>query len=808
MRKFFTLIAFFAISTMAFAQSSQNLIMPAPAADKEIRASAVAGQASRAFDDIKIDVKPGDSFQSGTSVIPISRILHGQISQMGPEDNYNWTYEPHSNTLFFMTTANYRVQGQPTMSQRRGELWFVNVNDPNIANTNINSENPPVGPWRRLIMYDTIQESVPTTAPSNHWEHATVVASNPSQSTNVNDVYVGFVAKFTERMPGTGTTYVDKHRWFGFNTVGNLLQGIPTIDVEVSKPYIFNPGLQYSFHYMKGNSAVIDGKPIGFFYGYSTDATVADTTNQLIKYNFVAIDLSNTNPDDAVEISQNLPTTITGGAGQGSVFNSTVMEGNRFGYHTTRARNEVYYSHQSVDFDNNGNAYFAFVNALSIHINDVIHPDYLGIRLPVVIKTKYTKDGSLALNFNDMDVDSIPLDVILNYINSNGGVANTDLTQPPLSPSMWGFHFGFWNDGQSDIAFTVLGENEYSFILPFYYNDGGNNIEGNHYLQYVEVTSKNKVWTIRKVADILGRSPVQPSASAGSLQEQMHYYYTQPFGDPPRRTVSTVPGFFTTGNKWQSTAPSTDNMYVGHSMRDLQIAKTRDNQYLIAKWVSVHDSDAINFPDTLKMRVRTSEIRILEIPRIFRGRMMMAWRDVNNPTWSTPVTVYCSDTISMLRTYMPRIVPSRTLVPVTYYKSEHQDQPEQAAFKVIHPIMGNAFIPEYAANDLILANAMVTFPCYNCIEEGDFTNVHNLEAFPNPPVNEITFRFSVVQPAHTTLVVTNALGQTIATVVDQFFEGGKEYTTKFNTANLPIGTYYYTLTAGPRVETKMFTVVR
>jgi len=807
MRKFFTLIAFFAISTMAFAQPSQNLIMPAK---EEVRASAVSAATSRAFNDISIDAKSGDSFQSNSSVIPIRNAYSGQIDQMGPANSYGWTYEPYSNTMFFMSLMRHGIQDQPTMVQDIGVIWYVKADAPDIDNLNINPDNGPVGPWRRLEMYNVIQErgnpitGIATTL-RHAWENATIVASNPTNSTNVNDVYIGFVVRRMQIPPGV-TTRTDVDRWFGSNTIGNLEQGIDPIYVEASTPDRFNTNPEYSFHLLKGTSTVIAGRPLGLFYGYAKNATLSDTTNQVMRYSFVSIDLSSTDSDEATENNQTLPPVVMGGV-PNSIFNSIIMEGTIWG-HMDNVRG-TYYSHPSVGTDNNGNVYFAFVNALNIHSpigNPLMNPEYNYLRLPVVIKTKYANDGSMGLNFADMDVDTIPLSVIINYINSNGGAANTDLNVTPLQTGqfLWGFKYGFWDDGRQDVAFTVIGENEYSFVLPFYYNDGSGPSEGNHYLQYVEVTSKNKVWTIRKIADVLGNgtNPVQPSASE-NLYDKMLYYRAIGVN-----TVANIPTGFTNGRFWLN----------GHSLpmirpyfvRDLQVARTADNQYLVAKWVAVHNQDTIQLNPPQEMRGGSSWTSLsYDVNKIFSGRIMMSYRGVNSSTWSTPVSVWCSDTLSFMRTFMPSIVPNIYRVPVTYYKSQRGQDAEQIAFAAIHPIMANAYYPEYAYNDLILANATVdSETCNTCIKEGDFTSSHTLEAFPNPPVNEITFRFSVVQPAHTTLVVTNALGQTIATVVDQFFEGGKEYTTKFNTANLPIGTYYYTLTAGPRVETKMFTVVR
>jgi len=167
---------------------------------------------------------------------------------------------------------------------------------------------------------------------------------------------------------------------------------------------------------------------------------------------------------------------------------------------------------------------------------------------------------------------------------------------------------------------------------------------------------------------------------------------------------------------------------------------------------------------------------------------------------------------------MPRVVTSITEVPFTFYFPLRRDQiqgtePDPVLNSLPFEFMKNSYW-DYAYNMIVIGNAVtgsvpvIMGPPIGIIE-GDVSDVHSLgEAFPNPAKDEITFRFSLVQPAHTTLTITNAIGQTVATVIDEFIEGGREYSTRFNTSRLPIGTYYYTLTSGPRIETKMFTVVR
>jgi hypothetical protein len=201
----------------------------------------------------------------------------------------------------------------------------------------------------------------------------------------------------------------------------------------------------------------------------------------------------------------------------------------------------------------------------------------------------------------------------------------------------------------------------------------------------------------------------------------------------------------------------------------------------------------------------------------------MSYRHKDDNVWSPKVEPFSTNTdfIGMVHTLMPKIVPSITQVPFTFYMAAGGNvgadgaDPAQIELRNIHPMMGNNFT-SYAFNILVIGDAVNGFSrdenapddLFNNILEGDRADAYSLgEAFPNPTSNEITFRFSLLQPAHTTLVITNVIGQTIATVLDQFCNDNN-YTVKFDTGKLPIGTYYYTLTSGSKIETKMFNVVR
>lgn len=79
--------------------------------------------------------------------------------------------------------------------------------------------------------------------------------------------------------------------------------------------------------------------------------------------------------------------------------------------------------------------------------------------------------------------------------------------------------------------------------------------------------------------------------------------------------------------------------------------------------------------------------------------------------------------------------------------------------------------------------------------------------YPNPfnPSTAISFRLSAVSLV--TLRVSNALGEEVATLVNEFRPAGT-HTVQWNASSLPSGIYFYRLQAGTFVETKKMTLLR
>jgi len=805
MKKFLTLIAFFAINSLASAQvlkdakdahldagflNHNHSIVP----HNDVRASAVAAEANQIFNDIKLDMKSGDAWQSGpTRFFWIARYLQGQNWEMGPSTNYNWTYEPHSRTLFFMSCmrswATINTPGDAV--RKHGAMSYVSI-DANIGDTLS---------WKTYSLYDVTEFGGNATTTNLHeWFYPTVVATNPSKSSNPKDVYVSFVTRHTlEVPPGGSNNTSDWYRWFGFTSVQDLENGLPAQDVTTLKITHYNddPNLELDYGILKGVGASFDGKPYAFYYGWASDMNRAPNMPAYTQsYAFAAANIANA----SLEKDQILPPSIMKGTNSNlnPLFSNTIM-----------ASNNNYASQYSLDYDDNGNLYFAFNAALHRNtLDDEIAPLAKFIRVPAVVKTRYNNQDRL--DFNDMVVDTIPNSVVIQYIESQGGVANI-----MDDNYIWNFYFNWWADGAWDLAFNVIAENEYSFFLPLQFNDGAN-----WFLHLVEVSSKNKNWTIRKISEL--KTTLEPT---DILRYEASSHASR---------IVPLPVMYSHGrNMSEYQIFPNDRVLSRVAHHEMQLARTADNEYYVAKWIECNTKDRVPLSQTISFKSRWTntppqqpqyEHIVVETSEIYKSRILMSYRHKNSNVWSPPVEPFTTNknAISMVHTFMPKIVPSTTEVPFTFFRALNrvdslgnptENGEVQHALRAIHPMLANTFV-EYAYNFLVIGDAVNGFvwngveDVFNNIIEGDAADAYSLSnAYPNPTSNEIIFKFSLMQPAHTTLVITNALGQTVATVVDQFCNA-VVHTVRFDTGKLPIGTYYYTLTSGSRIETKMFTVVR
>lgn len=78
---------------------------------------------------------------------------------------------------------------------------------------------------------------------------------------------------------------------------------------------------------------------------------------------------------------------------------------------------------------------------------------------------------------------------------------------------------------------------------------------------------------------------------------------------------------------------------------------------------------------------------------------------------------------------------------------------------------------------------------------------------PNPASDRTTIRFDLTQPDHVVIDVTDALGGTIAVLVNEYLQFGT-HEVLFDTRNVHVGAYNYCLRVACAVESRRLIVVR
>jgi hypothetical protein len=117
---------------------------------------------------------------------------------------------------------------------------------------------------------------------------------------------------------------------------------------------------------------------------------------------------------------------------------------------------------------------------------------------------------------------------------------------------------------------------------------------------------------------------------------------------------------------------------------------------------------------------------------------------------------------------MPRIIPNIDNVPISYSFSNPFRNHDHHQDSVPLKIMRFRFNNTYRYSGFIMPSAVSGKYSYPLgIQEGDYANANTLgNAVPNPANSTIDISFSLAKPNHTRLVITNALGQVVETLID------------------------------------------
>jgi len=110
----------------------------------------------------------------------------------------------------------------------------------------------------------------------------------------------------------------------------------------------------------------------------------------------------------------------------------------------------------------------------------------------------------------------------------------------------------------------------------------------------------------------------------------------------------------------------------------------------------------------------------------------------------------------------------------------------------------------YLVDDIALVNPVGVEP----VDENNLVNNFQLnQNYPNPFNPTTNIKFSIPSSEFVTLTIHNVLGEEVARIVDEQLAAGS-YIVDWNAANLPSGTYFYTLFTANQQQTRKLMLLK
>jgi hypothetical protein len=334
------------------------------------------------------------------------------------------------------------------------------------------------------------------------------------------------------------------------------------------------------------------------------------------------------------------------------------------------------------------------------------------------------------------EFDRMPVTLMRNYYTVFGGDADHSFIIP------------YSSDG-----FVVWGVDSWSFIFRVVISKGSDQYE----FHIVEAFKKGGAWGIRKIADWSG------------------------FNQLVMNDVSR-------------TAAYKDSIQVSRLGNELQIVRTADSKFVIAKWVDYIDSTlAVEPPVMINGGADT-------LKQIQSNDVFMAYRDVTKADWSETHNVTNNAFIDKC-TYLPLIVPDLEHIPLfeLYTFSSQYSDPNHPRNQ--YPPNAWSFITD-AWQGVGFTNINLTGEV--SVEEEDYNFSVN-KVYPNPTSNAAEFTFNLDNSSNVVIDIYNSLGQKVGSVLNQFMSAGI-HGVNIDVSNYVSGSYYIRMTSNGHSITKALSV--
>lgn len=365
--------------------------------------------------------------------------------------------------------------------------------------------------------------------------------------------------------------------------------------------------------------------------------------------------------------------------------------------------------------------------------------------------SKSTNNGSDWSEF-----EKAPKDLLKNYVATKGA----DVTLN---------YFAIPYDGD---GFTVTGTDEFSYLCKVLYYI----TEEEYVAEFIEVYKKAGTWGIRFIGE--GTGWIAQCIDHEGLTATSTEYNSPFYAENPRSN-------------------------------EMQLAKTADGKHVVAKWIEYVDS--YGTPTSITINKRNSETaddlydyNEITIDTVLTTDIFIAYRPVDGTTWTT-LNVTKDTAFFNKSTYIPRIVPSINDIPLFALvtgSTISSSFPEEATwpehFKQM--ITDHSQVLTYTKIDVDNIPSGIN-------EDNGNSNMSISTITPNPATSSATICFNVETSGVATVKVFNVMGQEVATLFNNYVDGGK-FITSFDATKVNEGTYYVTLVINGKSTTKVLNVVK
>lgn len=414
-------------------------------------------------------------------------------------------------------------------------------------------------------------------------------------------------------------------------------------------------------------------------------------------------------------------------------------------------------------------------------------------RTPAV--TSSTDHGySYSRNFEKM-----PKSVIFDFLKKNN-IMPEGLLEIEVKAVLYSYR---------DIDFRVYGEDKMSAVTMLrLYNKSSNDAFIAEYM--VEIVKDGANWSMNLIDDMTCKiwdSQTKNFRSSTMGTSALYLENEKPNDDP-------IPG-----KPFQLITSLTQRN------RELELSLTKDNKYLVAKWIEArydkknniegkkyYDSSTVKTePYTIYYSDRNNNLQPSEENSTYMNEIMVSYREIEGGKWSEPVplTVGRGDQF-YLHTSMPKVIPSINNIPLFYTAGialnddRLTDAMKNSDFWKVN-LQTYKTLPDPVKKSTFVIGRDYHYGNFNVeakedVEETIIPNENGIGVFPNPATSEMTIKIDSQTSA--TVEVYNMVGAKVMS-----FNGVVSAVTA-NVSSLANGMYMIKVIENGNVRTSSFTIAR